>query len=79
MPLSTRLPTPSAWMPMPGAALGLAGAIVFAASDTLIALERFRGMGELSWAIMPLYWIGQGLIAASVLASVPAGDRPAVV
>jgi alkenylglycerophosphocholine/alkenylglycerophosphoethanolamine hydrolase len=69
----------AARVPMPGATLGLAGAIVFAASDTLIALERFRGMGELSWAIMPLYWIGQGLIAASVLRAAPPAGRPPVV
>jgi alkenylglycerophosphocholine/alkenylglycerophosphoethanolamine hydrolase len=67
----------AARLPGPGTSLGLAGAVVFAASDTLIALERFRGIDDLAWAIMPLYWIGQGLIAASVLrAAGPAVPAP---
>jgi alkenylglycerophosphocholine hydrolase len=49
-----------------GAWLGLAGALLFAASDTLIALDRFHA--SLPWARYPiilLYWLGQLGIAAS--------------
>ena len=51
----------------------LLGALLFAASDSLIGLTRFRGAAP--WAellILPLYWAGQALIAASARA-----DRPA--
>ncbi len=54
--------------------LALAGALVFAASDSLIGLTRFRGAAP--WAellILPLYWAGQALIAASVKGSGEAG------
>jgi uncharacterized membrane protein YhhN len=46
--------------------LALAGAVLFAASDTLIGLDRFRA--PLDWARLPiivLYWLGQLGIAAS--------------
>jgi len=46
--------------------LALAGAVLFAASDTLIGLDRFRA--PLDWARLPiilLYWVGQLGIAAS--------------
>jgi hypothetical protein len=46
--------------------LGLAGALLFAASDSLIALERFHGpLGGGGQAILPLYWLGQLGIALS--------------
>ncbi len=42
------------------------GAALFGASDTLIALVRFRGeIPGASWLIMTLYWVGQFGIAAS--------------
>jgi uncharacterized membrane protein YhhN len=45
--------------------LGLAGALAFAASDSLIALDRFHApIPGARWAIMPLYWLGQWSIAA---------------
>ena len=47
--------------------LALAGALVFAASDSLIGLTRFRGpVAGAGLAILLLYWTGQALIAASV-------------
>ncbi len=50
--------------------LALGGALLFAASDSLIAVHRF--VAPLPWAafpIMALYWLGQsGLAAASVVA-----------
>jgi uncharacterized membrane protein YhhN len=55
--------------------LALAGAILFAASDSLIAVNRF--LVPLSWAnvpIMVLYWAGQLGIAGAALAS-GRGDR----
>ena len=55
------------------AALGLAGALFFAASDTLIALDRFRGhIPGAGHPIIVLYWLGQLGIAAS---AVPPRDR----
>ncbi len=46
--------------------LGLAGAVLFAASDTLIALDRFRGsIAGVGYPIIVLYWLGQLGIAAS--------------
>jgi len=46
--------------------LGLAGALTFALSDTLIALDRFHApLAGVRYPIMTLYWVGQGLIAAS--------------
>lgn len=47
--------------------LGLAGALAFAASDTLIAFDRFGGGIEgVRVPVMALYWLGQWGIAASV-------------
>lgn len=44
----------------------LAGAILFAASDTLIALDRFHApIGGVRYAIVLLYWAGQAGIASS--------------
>ena len=45
-----------------------AGALLFAASDSLIGLTRFRGpLPGAGLAILLLYWTGQALIAASVV------------
>jgi uncharacterized membrane protein YhhN len=62
--------------------LGLVGALLFAASDSLIALDRFHGpLGSARHAILPLYWLGQLGIAASAsphaaaLVSSPAEDE----
>ena len=57
----------AARVPGPGAALGLAGAISFAASDSLIAFDRFHAPIGGRLAIMVLYWLGQLGIAGSVL------------
>jgi alkenylglycerophosphocholine/alkenylglycerophosphoethanolamine hydrolase len=47
--------------------LGLAGALAFAASDTLIAFDRFHApIPGAALPIMALYWLGQWGIAASV-------------
>ena len=47
----------------------LTGALLFAASDTLIALDRFhRPLPHARYAIMALYWAGQLLIALSTRA-----------
>jgi 1-acyl-sn-glycerol-3-phosphate acyltransferase len=49
-----------------GEAAGLAGALCFAASDSLIALDRFVApVPGARYAIMALYWAGQMGIAAS--------------
>ena len=46
--------------------LGLAGALAFAASDTLIAFDRFHGgIAGARMPVMILYWLGQWGIAAS--------------
>lgn len=48
--------------------LAFAGALLFGASDTLLALDRFRGPLEGgSAAVLPLYWLGQLGLAASAL------------
>lgn len=65
--------------PAPRAArLGLAGALAFAASDTLIAFDRFHaaipGVGS---PIMILYWLGQCGIAASTMSWATSGTRVA--
>lgn len=53
-----------------GAGLALLGAICFAASDTLIALDRFRApLPGARWPIMLLYWLGQLGIALPVARS----------
>ncbi len=58
------------------AQLALAGAIVFTASDSLIAIGRFGGhlvdegpRTSVAWrlAIMTTYWVGQWLIASSAV------------
>jgi alkenylglycerophosphocholine hydrolase len=50
------------------AALGLAGAVAFGASDTLIAVNRFaQPIPGARWPIMVLYWLGQSGIAASTV------------
>jgi len=47
------------------ARLGLAGAVAFGASDTLIAFDRFRlPLSGVGWPVMILYWLGQCGIAA---------------
>lgn len=54
--------------------LGLAGAVAFGASDTLIAFDRFaEPIPGVRWPIMILYWLGQWGIAAS---AVMAGPMP---
>lgn len=59
-----------------GAGLALAGAISFALSDTLIALDRFRAeVPGARWPIMILYWLGQLGIALSA-ARVRVNDPP---
>jgi uncharacterized membrane protein YhhN len=56
--------------PALAAALGLAGAVAFGASDTLIAFDRFAAPTPGSaWPIMLLYWLGQCGIAASAVAT----------
>jgi alkenylglycerophosphocholine hydrolase len=56
--------------PALAAALGLAGAVSFGASDTLIAFDRFvEPIPGVGWPIMVLYWLGQwGIAAAAVVA-----------
>lgn len=50
------------------AALGLAGAVSFGASDTLIAFDRFWApIPGVLWPIMVLYWVGQCGLAASAV------------
>ncbi len=54
--------------PALAAALGLAGAVAFGASDTLIAFDRFsQPIPGVRWPIMVLYWLGQCGIAASAV------------
>lgn len=55
--------------PALAALLGLAGAVAFGASDTLIAFNRFATpIPGARWAIMILYWLGQtGLATSAVL------------
>ncbi len=57
------------------ARFGLAGALLFAASDTLIALDRFHApLSEARYPIILLYWLGQLGIAASALSGPRAAD-----
>jgi alkenylglycerophosphocholine hydrolase len=50
--------------------IGLVGASAFGLSDTLIALDRFLApVPGARWSIMPLYWLGQWAIAASLASS----------
>jgi len=55
--------------PALAALLGLAGAVAFGASDTLIAFDRFATpIPGARWSIMLLYWLGQtGLATSAVL------------
>jgi uncharacterized membrane protein YhhN len=54
-----RTPAHAAW-------IGLAGALAFGASDTILAVNRFSGpVPGAGWPIMILYWLGQAGIAAS--------------
>jgi alkenylglycerophosphocholine/alkenylglycerophosphoethanolamine hydrolase len=54
--------------PALAATLGLAGAVAFGASDTLIAFDRFADpIPGVRWPIMVLYWLGQSGIAASAV------------
>jgi uncharacterized membrane protein YhhN len=56
--------------PALAAAVGLAGAVAFGASDTLIAFDRFSApVPGAAWPIMILYWLGQCGIAASAVAA----------
>lgn len=49
----------------PGALVGAAGAVVFATSDTLIALNKFGGVDFVGHglAVMLTYWTAQAMIA----------------
>jgi uncharacterized membrane protein YhhN len=52
----------------PGPWAGLAGAVLFGASDTLIAADRFHGpLSGVGLPVMALYWAGQVGIAGSAL------------
>ena len=52
------------------ALLGLAGALSFGASDTLLAVSRFAvPVPGARWPVMILYWLGQCGIAASAVAA----------
>jgi uncharacterized membrane protein YhhN len=54
--------------PTVGEWVALAGAVLFGVSDTLIAIDRFRGpLAGAPVPVMTLYWAGQAGIAASVL------------
>jgi uncharacterized membrane protein YhhN len=64
-----------AWMAMnrwlvapgPGPACAAVGALLFVASDSLLALDRFRARYRWSRAwVLATYWVAQGLIAVSV-------------
>ncbi len=55
-------------LPPRAAAAGLVGALLFAASDSLIALDRFHApIAGVVVPIMALYWLGQLGIAASAI------------
>lgn len=57
--------------------IGLAGAVAFALSDTLIAVDRFGDpIPGVRWPIMLLYWAGQTGIAASVVGTVARFEPP---
>lgn len=58
--------------------VGCLGAVMFGASDTLIALSRWSSFGAApGWAIMALYWGGQALIAAWACVSLVPASPPA--
>jgi alkenylglycerophosphocholine hydrolase len=57
---------------------GLAGAVLFGLSDTLIAFDRFHApIGGVRYPIILLYWLGQAGIAASSAPEVPPRRAPA--
>jgi uncharacterized membrane protein YhhN len=57
-------------VPARAAWLALAGALSFAASDTLIAFDRFHSpLPGVRWPMMALYWLGQWGLAASAVAA----------
>lgn len=62
--------------PASAAWIGLAGAMAFAASDTIIAFDRFAApIPGARWPIMTLYWLGQwGIASSAALACRPGGD-----
>jgi uncharacterized membrane protein YhhN len=63
---AARLGSPGS--PALAALLGLAGAVAFGASDTLIAFDRFSApIPGARWPIMVLYWLGQAGLAASAV------------
>ncbi len=60
-------------VPRQAALLGLAGALCFGASDTVLAIDRFaEPVPSARWLVMVLYWLGQWGIAGS---AVVAGSR----
>jgi uncharacterized membrane protein YhhN len=55
-------------VPRKAALLGLAGALSFGASDTLLAVNRFADpVPGAGWLVIVLYWLGQWGIAGSVV------------
>lgn len=55
--------------------VGLAGALAFGASDTILAFDRFsRPIAGAGWPIMILYWLGQWGIAASAALACRSGN-----
>jgi hypothetical protein len=59
-------------VPARAAWLGLAGAIAFGASDTLLAFDRFlQPIDGVQVPILALYWLGQSGIAASAAFAAP--------
>jgi uncharacterized membrane protein YhhN len=63
--------------PAPAALVGLAGAVAFGISDTLIAFDRFDApIPGVRLPIMLLYWLGQWGIAASAVLGCGAPPRP---
>ena len=73
---AARLGSPST--PALAALLGLAGAVAFGASDTLIAFDRFKAqVPGAPWPIMGLYWLGQWGIAASAVLACRTGREDA--
>jgi alkenylglycerophosphocholine hydrolase len=63
---SARLGSPGT--PALAGLLGLAGAVAFGASDTMIAFDRFSApIPGARWPVMILYWLGQCGIAASAV------------
>jgi uncharacterized membrane protein YhhN len=59
----------------PAAWIGLAGALAFGASDTVLAVNRFSApVPGAGWPIMILYWLGQAGIAASAALACRSGN-----